>query len=92
MAPATSLYLMWVPGRLLWRSMYSLTKVRNRMKPSVMVRMKMSVDSAQNRKVCWRPEGAKGPSVKEPCHTTSVTRMASNTKPEPKRRRLRMAL
>src|ERR1700680_2746079 len=36
--------------------------------------------------------GAKEPKLKEPCHTTSVTRTASNRTPEPNRRRLRIAL
>jgi hypothetical protein len=36
--------------------------------------------------------GANEPKLKEPCHTTSVTRMASKRTPEPNRKRLRMAL
>ncbi len=60
------------------------------MKPSVMVRTKMNVETAQNRTVCCMLEGANPPKVKDPCQTTSVTRMARSTKPEPIMRRLRM--
>ena len=49
MAPPISLDLMCEPGRLLWRSMYSFTPVRNSMKPSPTVRMKISVETAQNK-------------------------------------------
>ena len=52
----------------------------------------MKVETAQNRTVCCMLEGANGPNVKEPCHTSSVTRMASSRKPEPMMMRLRMAL
>ncbi len=48
-APPISLDLMCEPGRLVCRSMYSFTTVRNSMKPSVTVRMKISVETAQNR-------------------------------------------
>lgn len=57
-APNTSLVLMRDPSRLLCRSTYSLTPVRTRMKPSVTMRMKMRVETAQNRKVCC---GSAGP-------------------------------
>ena len=46
-APRTSLVRMRDPSRLRRRSMYSLTKFRTSMKPSVTVRIKMSVETAQ---------------------------------------------
>src|SRR5438105_13074057 len=52
--------------------------------------MKMMVDNAQNRYVCSRLEGANGPKVNEPCHTSSVTSNASRMTPEPNTTRLRM--
>src|ERR1700732_858186 len=60
------------------------------MNPSITVKIKTSVETAQNRKVCWRLEGANWSRLKEPCHTTSVTRMASRTTPEPNATRLRI--
>ena len=41
--------LMCEPGRLVWRSIYNFTTVRNSMKPSPTVRMKISVETAQNK-------------------------------------------
>ena len=48
-APPISFDLMCEPGRLLCRSMYSFTTVRKSMNPSVTVRMKINVETAQNR-------------------------------------------
>src|SRR5437868_7567701 len=80
------------PSWLRCRSRYSRTPVRNNMKPSVTVTRKMSVESAQNAKVCAALVGPNSPKLKETCHTTRVSRVASNTRPEPKTYRLRIGI
>ena len=81
-APATSLVRIRDPSRLLCRSTYSFTKFRASMKPSMTVRMKMSVDKAQKASVCSGLEGPKSPKWNDVCHTSSATIMASSTVPE----------
>ena len=70
--------------------MYSFTPVRNSMKPSVTVSRKISVETAQKTNVCAVLAGPYSPKLNDTCHTTSVSRIASRTRPEPKRYRLRM--
>src|SRR5579862_7322826 len=78
------------PSRLLCRSMYSFTPVRNSMKLRVTVSRKMRVETAQNTKVCAAVSGPYSPKLNETCQTTSVTRIASSARPEPKRYRFRI--
>src|ERR1700694_3567737 len=60
------------------------------MNPSVTVSRKISVEIAHSTKVCSAVAGPYSPKLKETCHTTSVSRIASRARPEPKRYRFRI--
>src|SRR6476659_2856482 len=77
-APNTSLVLIREPSRLRRWSTYSLTKFLTSMKPSVTVKIKMSVETAQTVYVCSGLDGPNSPKLNELCHTTSATNTASS--------------
>src|SRR5712691_4538784 len=60
------------------------------MNPSVTVSRKIRVEIAHSTKVCSAVAGPYSPKLKETCHTTSVTRIASRARLEPKRYRFRI--
>src|SRR5215472_4980659 len=53
------------------------------MKPSVTIKRKIRMETAQRVNVCWGSLGRKPPKSNEPCQITSVAEMISSTSAEP---------
>src|SRR5208283_4058511 len=70
--PTRSLERIREPSLFPWRSMYSFTKARTSMKPSVTVRIKIKVETPQMTTVSRKSVGPYVPKSKDPCQMTSA--------------------